>query len=106
MKEHFELVGLAKGEANAFNFFNKHHKYIDMIFMEVYLPGSNCFNLIKILKQMKKELIVIVITKSRNKEDINRAASCKVDGYMTKPVNKIELLKMLKKIISERKFLV
>ena len=76
---------------------------IDVILLDLYLPGENGTDFINdLLKNTRlKEIPIIVITGVANDSFVNAFYKEYVYSYLQKPVDKIELLKSIKKAKSQ-----
>lgn len=78
----------------------KRNKKIDLILMDIKMPGMNGLEATKKIKKLKPEIPIVIQTAyaMQNDEKISIEAGC--DDYITKPINKERLIKLLNKWIS------
>lgn len=78
----------------------KEHKP-DLILLDYYLPdiqGDECCRKIKADPNIK-DVPVIMVTASNKEEDMNKCVEAGCDNYVTKPIDKMELLEKVRKYI-------
>lgn len=66
----------------------------DLVLMDLYMPemnGDECCRLVKSDPSLK-DIRVIMVTTAGKQEEKERCLSAGCDGYVTKPINKLELL--------------
>jgi len=73
------------------------HPEINLVLMDLKMPVMDGFEATKILKSSRNELPVIAITAFAMSGDKKQALDSGCDDYISKPVNKDELLNTLKK---------
>jgi CheY-like chemotaxis protein len=72
----------------------------DLILMDIKMPEMNGLEAARIIKQETGNKIPIIVqTAYAYPEDRKRALEYKCDDYITKPLNKVELFKVIKKHI-------
>ncbi len=74
----------------------------DLILMDIQMPVMDGFEATRILKAdaTTRNIPVLVLTSHAMKKDIERIHKAGVDGYLTKPFDIRELLKMVAKYLS------
>jgi CheY-like chemotaxis protein len=67
------------------------------------LPGIDGFEVLRQLREDPKtaDVRVVVVSAKSQPADKERAAELGVDAYLTKPYRKIELLKLVRSLLSE-----
>ena len=70
----------------------------DLIFLDIMMPGMNGIDVCRHLKndESTKDIPVIMVTTKGEPERVEEAFIAGCDDYLTKPVNKIELLAKVK----------
>jgi len=76
---------------------------IDLILLDIMIPGFSGFELARRIKE-KKQIPLVLITDSREKEDIIEGFHSGVDEYLFKPFVKEELLVRIKNILKVREY--
>lgn len=76
----------------------------DVILLDVMMPRMSGFQLCTRLKQdaATRGIGIIMVTALNEVSDVERAAECGADGYVTKPVNKAELLTRVRALLARR----
>lgn len=67
----------------------------DLVLLDVMMPKLSGFEVCKQLKDdpVKKRVMVLMVTALNELGDIERAVAAGTDDFLSKPVNKVELLK-------------
>ena len=80
----------------------RHHRP-DLIFMDLYMPemdGATCCAAIKADPELS-DIPVIIVTTSESKADRERCAAAGCNGYLVKPFNRFEFLKIGRDFLPE-----
>ncbi len=86
----------------------------DVVLLDIMMPKRSGFEVCRILKDdpRYRDIPVIMVTALNETGDMERARECGADDFLSKPVNKIELLarvqnllklRRLKKTVDQRK---
>ena len=67
--------------------------------MDIKMPIMNGFDATKLIKQQRPDLPVIAQSAFTSKEDKEKAKAAGCDNFITKPINKNELLDMMNKLL-------
>lgn len=87
-------------------------KIIDLIILDIMMPGTDGYELSKMLRDCRNEIPILMLSAKQLPEDIKRGFLAGTDDYMTKPVDEEEMLLRIKallrraKIASERKLII
>ncbi len=73
----------------------RHHPEINLVLMDLKMPIMNGFEATKIIKHERPDLPVIAQSAFTSKEDKANAKEAGADSFITKPINKTELLDMV-----------
>lgn len=99
--QHFEIMGITRDAEKALIFFEKYYKHIDIVIIEILLDTSvQGYEIIKKMKNLKKNLKIIIVTKSNNILDVQKAIELKISGYIIKPVVNSKLIESIKKALN------
>lgn len=74
----------------------------DMVLLDINLPELDGWEILKWLKENKKEMFVIIQTAYSSHENELKAESLGADAFITKPINPSELLHEIKKICIQK----
>jgi CheY-like chemotaxis protein len=74
----------------------------DIILLDVMMPRKSGFEVCRELKSddRYKSIPIILVTALNEAGDMEHARECGADAFLTKPVNKIELIKRVEKLLS------
>lgn len=76
---------------------------IDLVLIEPILPDADGLGVIALLRKLKPELLIIVMTASKSKELSIKAFNQGVDGFIAKPIKPSELTQMVDRLLSRRR---
>ncbi len=79
------------------------HTHIDLVMLDVMMPGMDGFELCSMLRESKYELPVLMITAKYTAADKRRGFLCGVDDYMVKPVDEVEMVLRIKALLRRAK---
>jgi CheY-like chemotaxis protein len=73
----------------------------DLVLLDVMMPKLSGFEVCKQLKDdpVKKRVMVLMVTALNELGDIERAVAAGTDDFLSKPVNKVELLKRVENML-------
>lgn len=73
----------------------------DLVLLDVMMPKLSGFEVCKQLKDdpVKKRVMILMVTALNELGDIERAVSAGTDDFLSKPVNKVELLKRVENML-------
>ena len=71
----------------------------DLVFLDENMPGLSGLETLTLMKRMKPNLSVIMITKSEEESIMEEAIGSKISDYLIKPVNPSQILLSIKKNI-------
>jgi len=76
----------------------------DLILLDIMMPKLSGFEVCKILKQDQatSHIMVLMVTALNELGDIERAVAAGCDDFLSKPVNKLELLKRVQNMLRLR----
>lgn len=81
------------------------NEHPDLVLLDVMMPKHSGFEVCRQLKSNArlKEIPIVMVTALNEVGDIERAKECGADEFLTKPVNKIELLSCVSRLLRARK---
>ena len=76
----------------------------DLILLDVMMPKMSGFEVCRKIKQdpANKDIMVLMVTALNELGDIEQASECGTDDFVSKPVNKFELLTRVKSLLRVR----
>jgi len=74
----------------------------DVALIDIELPDIKGTELLRILKEKQPKMVRIIITGHPSVENAAKSVNEKADGYITKPFNVQEMLKMINKLFEEK----
>ena len=79
----------------------RQHHEINIVLIDIRMPLLNGYEASRLIKEYRPDLPVIAQTAFASKEERDKAHEAGCDGYITKPINKDELLKLMKKLLNK-----
>jgi len=79
----------------------RQHHEINIVLIDIRMPLLNGYEASRLIKEFRPELPVIAQTAFASKEERDKAREAGCDGYITKPINTDELLKLMKKLLNK-----
>jgi two-component system cell cycle response regulator len=76
----------------------------DIILLDVMMPNMSGFELCSKIKSdpKKRDIPIVMVTALNEIGDVERAVECGTDDFLTKPVNKLELLTRVRSLLRVR----
>lgn len=76
----------------------------DVVLLDVMMPRMSGFEVCQKIKSnpQSRDIVVIMVTALQEVGDFERAVECGTDDFLTKPVNKLELLTRVKSLLRVR----
>ncbi|MBF0522844.1 MAG: response regulator [Candidatus Omnitrophica bacterium] len=78
----------------------KHDKTIALAFLDIKMPQINGLDVLKQMKELRKDVKVVMVTGYKSVETASEAARLGADGYIVKPFKVEEILKAVTKLIA------
>ena len=99
--ENYEVILVASGEGALDVVYND--ETIDLILLDIMMPGINGFEVCRTLKTQKKYNLIPIIMLTALKDDTDRLEGFRTgaDDYMTKPFDNDELCRVIKNRLRE-----
>ena len=97
----YNVVGVTNGD-DAINRVSE--EAFDVVFLDEHMPGRGGLETLAVIKDMRPDLPVIMITKSEEETLMEDAIGAKISDYLTKPVNPTQILSALKKVTQRQEF--
>ncbi|MDA3893209.1 MAG: response regulator [Salinivirgaceae bacterium] len=77
----------------------KQNPQIDLVLMDIYMPGMDGFETTEIIRQLRPGLPVVAQTFYENQIEKQKVISAKFDDFISKPININKLLVILEKYL-------
>lgn len=76
----------------------------DVVLLDIMMPKMSGFEVCKRLKSDPdtRDIVVIMVTALNETGDIERAAECGSDDYLTKPIDRKALIDLVRKLLAAR----
>ncbi|MBI1824980.1 MAG: response regulator [Planctomycetes bacterium] len=76
----------------------------DLILLDIMMPKMSGFEVCKRIKSdpRTRDIVVIMVTALNEPSDVERAAECGTDDYISKPIDRAALVQLVKKLLSSR----
>jgi two-component system alkaline phosphatase synthesis response regulator PhoP len=76
----------------------------DLVLLDIMMPRMSGFEVCKKLKESEatKDIPVVMVTALNELADIERGVECGTDDFLTKPVNRLELLTRVRSLLRVR----
>lgn len=106
LKFNFEQEGynvlVANDGESALQYFHDPKHPIDLIILDLMLPGMSGYEICQIIRSEDQHIPVIVLSARRLSEDKAEAFDCGTDQYITKPFALTELLSRVRSLLERR----
>ena len=79
-------------------------EYYDIIFLDEHMPGLSGMETLRLIKEIKASVPVVMITKSEEEDIMEAAIGSQIADYLIKPVKPLQILHSLKKILEQETF--
>lgn len=76
----------------------------DLIFLDEHMPGLSGIETLRLIKEARPEIPVVMITKSEEEEIMEAAIGSEIADYLIKPVKPNQILLALKKNLEQKRF--
>jgi DNA-binding response OmpR family regulator len=75
----------------------------DLIFLDENMPGLSGIETLRLIKEVRTDIPVVMITKSDEEEIMEAAIGSEIADYLIKPVKPKQVLLVIKKILDQRR---
>jgi CheY-like chemotaxis protein len=72
---------------------------VDLVLLDEQMPGRGGVSVLKEIRIRFPQLPVVMVTKSQEEEIMNKAIGRRVDGYLVKPINPLQVLSTCRSIL-------
>ena len=80
----------------------RHNSY-DLIFLDEHMPGLSGMETLRLIREVRTDIPVVMITKSEEEEIMESAIGSEIADYLIKPVKPNQVLLTIKKILDQRR---
>ena len=77
----------------------------DLIFLDENMPGLSGIETLKLIKEVRTDIPVVMITKSDEEDIMEAAIGSEIADYLIKPVKPKQVLLAIKKILDQRRLI-
>ena len=95
LEKHYDLIRATNGEEAVFKYLECNP---DIILMDIGMPVVDGYQATDAIRQLSSVIPIVAVTAFAYDEDRRKVMSRGFNGYLSKPLNKDELLKMLHKM--------
>jgi len=75
----------------------------DLIFLDEHMPGLSGIETLRLIREVRSDIPVVMITKSEEEEIMEAAIGSEITDYLIKPVKPKQILLVLKKILDQKR---
>ncbi len=75
----------------------------DAVLLDEMMPGRDGLSTLEGIKELRPDLPVIMITKSEEEELVDTAIRKRINDYLLKPVNPVQILSALRRVLDKEK---
>ena len=104
LKDDFKKILFARSGKEAIKICKKNPE-IDLVLMDIKMPGLDGYETVREIRKFNTLLPIIAQTAYSMHGDKEKAIEAGCDDYITKPINKTSLLKMIKAVFAMDKSL-
>lgn len=79
------------------------NEHYDLVFLDENMPGISGLEALRIIKELKGNIPVVMITKSEEDHIMEDAIGSKIADYLIKPVNPRQILSTIKKLTDNKR---
>ncbi len=90
----------AKNGREAVNFCNEHQQDIGLVLMDIKMPVMDGYQATREIRKLNKEIPIVAQTAHALEYDKNTALAAGCNDYLTKPIPRDKLLKVVKKYLN------
>lgn len=95
LEKHYDLIRATNGEEAVSKYLECN---LDIILMDIGMPVVDGYQATDAIRQLSSDIPIVAVTAFAYDEDRRKVMSRGFNGYLSKPLNKDELLKMLHKM--------
>jgi DNA-binding NarL/FixJ family response regulator len=100
LEEDFRVVDTAHNGQEAIK--AVHTEKIDVILLDIRMPGMDGIETIKIIKKIRRDIKVIMLTTFNDDEYIMEVLACGANGYLLKDIEVEKLVEAIRDVIQDK----
>jgi DNA-binding response OmpR family regulator len=77
----------------------------DLIFLDENMPGLSGIETLRLIREIRTDIPVVMITKSEEEEIMEAAIGSEIADYLIKPVKPKQILLAIKKILDQKRLI-
>lgn len=81
-------------------------RQFDVVFLDEHMPGMSGLEALSLIKNIKPNLPVVMITKNEEEQIMEEAIGSKIADYLIKPLNPSQILLSVKKILQNKRLVI
>jgi len=97
LKEYFSDIYLASNGKEALILFEEHQP--DILLLDISMPLLNGLDLVEIIRKRSPDIPIVMLTAHSDREKLLQAVNLKLDGYLLKPIDVVQLKETLLALI-------
>ncbi len=94
-----EIISFKNGKEIVKFFQDSSHQKVDLILMDIKMPGMDGYAATKIIRKLEPRIPIIAQTAYAMVEDVNKIKSLSFDDYISKPIRPGTLIEKVKKFL-------
>jgi DNA-binding response OmpR family regulator len=99
LKEFFREIYQAENGKEALRLYRE--KQPDMLLLDISMPLLNGLDLVKTIRKDDPDIPIIILSAHSDREKLLQAVTLKLEAYLLKPIDDIELKETMKRIIEQ-----
>ena len=100
--ENYDTLTCSNGY-DALDILKERHKDIDLVLLDIMLPGMNGYEILAQIKSSYPEILVVLFTVKNFFEDIQKGKELGADGYLVKAISGNDIINYIKDILKKKK---
>jgi len=101
LKNFFSDLQVAVDGEDGLDKFNQYK--FDLIITDINMPKLNGFEMIKIIRELDKEISILILSAYDDKNNLSQGIKLSVDGYLLKPIDNKQFIDVLLKMVTNYK---
>ena len=89
-----EVLSAANGH-EAIDIFEKRHNSIDLVILDMIMPGMNGDEVLKVLREIRDDIKIIISSGFMNEDQREKLQEYRIEGFLDKPYNDKDVLNVV-----------